>query len=293
MGPLDVYAALALSEPAREPPFDPRAQLRARAPGMRRANRFAELAVLGAARCAAGSVRPLGSETSVYLATGEGNVADTARMMRELIGEKQPPMPLAFINVSSNMAGFWVAHTLGLGAGNAAVSREDFPFEAALELAWLDVERYQVPMALVGGVDECAYPLAEHRQRMGLPPDSALDEVSSWLVVGAASDTRPLARLHWLHWFDGTDALQQFLREAPLPSPLRVAGGTGMRDDELGRVIELTGADGRFEYLQGRGQAQTHTAYGIAHFIASQKGGLLHLNQGNDGRYCVVCLETR
>lgn len=176
----------AFAEQASEPPFDIKSLLRAEGgPRLRRSNRITELALLGALRCAQGMTLPEGC--GLYLGSDQGSVGDTTSLLRQIVRDGLEPMPFDFINVSSNMAGYAVAQALGLPGSNCAVARNGGALDSALELALLELAAGTVPMALVGVVEECAWPLAEHRVRLGVGDDTALLEQSDWLLLGTAS----------------------------------------------------------------------------------------------------------
>ena len=183
--PVTILAAGSFAAPATEPTLDIKTLLReAGGPRLRRSNRLTELALLGALRCCQ-SIGPLHEQSALYLASGQGNVGDTVSLLQQIVRDGLEPMPFSFINVSSNMAGFAVAQALGLQGRNMAVSRNGGAFDSALELALLDLLSGSVPMALVGVVEECAWPLPEHRRRLGVADDMPLAEQSSWLLLSA------------------------------------------------------------------------------------------------------------
>ncbi len=118
----------------------------------RRINRFIYLTLIGALGLA--KKTEVGSDTALYLATNYGSIASTIGSLTDVYEAKSLPMPIDFINTASNIGGFYVASELGLTAKNLCISAGEQSFEAALELAALDIESGEVSMALVGGVDE-------------------------------------------------------------------------------------------------------------------------------------------
>lgn len=147
----------------------------------RRINRFTELALLGVYRCIAELPEPPPPETALIMASDFGPVAVSVDCLKAVHGSDSPPKPVDFINVSSNMASFYVAEALGLRGSNLSVSRGADNFDAALELARIEIRRS--PGVLVGIVNECAWPIDEHRRRMMLPPGSDICEHSDWLYI--------------------------------------------------------------------------------------------------------------
>src|SRR3546814_14970113 len=93
---------------------------------------------------------------------------------------------------SGNMAGFYIAHQLGIDGPQLAIARRHAGLEAALELLQLPTPTHR--HALLGCVEEGVWPLAAQRQRVGLPKDAAMFETSHWFYRDA--DCRaPLAAL--------------------------------------------------------------------------------------------------
>lgn len=157
----------------------------------RRANRLMRMAYLGASDCLSGQATPPESNTGIVLASSHGNIAETLGMLQGIREKDQPPMPLDFINVSTNMAGFHVMRTLGLQGGpSLMISRGPRSFSAALEIAGLEPERSW----LVGIVEECAWPLDAHRRRLRIAADEPLAEASYWLWL-RPNARHPIGRL--------------------------------------------------------------------------------------------------
>src|SRR3546814_10058389 len=77
---------------------------------------------------------------------------------------------------SGNMAGFYIAHQLGIDGPQLAIARRHAGLEAALELLQLPTPTHR--HALLGCVEEGVWPLAAQRQRVGLPKDAAMFETS-------------------------------------------------------------------------------------------------------------------
>lgn len=156
----------------------------------RRINRFIQLALIGAHECRNADGTDWAISQPIVIATGQGNIADTTQMLESVVGRGQPPMPFQFINLAGNMAGFYLAQSLGGEAANTTVSQLDFPAEAALQIAVEEYRRHG--SALLGAVDELAWPLDAHRRRLGAAPGQAIGEGSHWLRLGPG---RPLG---WL-----------------------------------------------------------------------------------------------
>ncbi|HUR42085.1 MAG TPA: hypothetical protein VM240_13050 [Verrucomicrobiae bacterium] len=231
----------------------------------RRVNRMIELALLGAHRCLHGRIAD--SHCPLYLAVTHGSIADNVHLVSGVSSTGAPPMPVGFINLSSNMAGFYVASTLGVHGSNQALASGELSFEAALELVGLGRERRS--QALIGAVEECGWPLAEHRERLALPAGVPLVEASHWLFVDADCQ-QPLATVQWVRRFRSLAAAQAAVALESLPE---------------GTVREVDGAlDGMHSGQRG--------AYRICRFIeAGAAPALLHV--AGDDRAAYAVLVTR
>lgn len=175
---LKLSAAAAVHESLGDVPNDLRAQLKEMTgQNFRRINRFIELSLLGALQCrdTAGTIAP---DTALYLACDSPMLADSIKILQGIQNERRPPSPFEFMNISGNMAGYYVAHQLGLNGPQLAVHRNHAGFEAALELLMLHSTQHR--RALIGYVEEGVWPLSEQRLRHGYATDTALFECSHW-----------------------------------------------------------------------------------------------------------------
>jgi hypothetical protein len=280
MTPLKIAAASTVLIPATETPTPVRPLLQAVLPNSpRRISRMIELTLLGAHRCLKGA-RPE-THCPLYLALTHGSVAENVMMVR-MSAQGQPPPPVSFINVSSNMGGFYVASTLGIHGSNQAVAADDFPFEAALELASLWREHRS--QALIGAIEECAWPLAEHRQRFALPPDAAMSESSHWLFVDQNA-LRPLATVAWVRRYDDAATARAALTRERWPDGGRIAVSRNLlaQRAEWARATGLAPHDDDVDSYSGQ-----WSAYRVCRFVESGAGScLLHVSAGQHGCYAV------
>jgi hypothetical protein len=243
---------------------------------VRRTNRFIDLALIGARRCAAASKPP--PRTGIYVATGQGDVADSALLVEQMLRDRLPPMPFRFVNVSCNTAGFYLSQQLGLSfQTNQMVSTRDFPLESALQIAMLDLSLERCDAALVGAVDECAWPLHEHRQRLGVGPDAPLGEGSHWFLVSRGAEGA-LARVERLAWPLPPDALE------PPAGRTRVRAGKG-----VGAEAPSWLRDAARDFADV-GFYDTNTGYTLGRFLETAPSGerLCHVDRSAEGRWSVL-----
>lgn len=280
MTPLKVAAAATVLLRADDAPAPLRARVQeVLAQPPRRVSRLIELALLGAHRCLQGA-RPE-PQCPLYLALTHGCVGDGVALVKAVAGGGLPT-PVNFINVSSNMAGFYVASTLGIHGSNQAVASDDFSFEAALELASLGREHRA--QGLIGAVEECAWPLTEHRQRLGLPPDTGLSESSHWLFVDQAV-AQPVATVQWVRRYASAAHALAALAQERWPPRAWLGLSASLRE----RAAEVVAATGLQPWPD---EADFHsgqwTAYRVCRFIETRPApALLHLSQGRHGCYAV------
>lgn len=219
---LKLKAAGSLHERLSDTPSDLRARLKEMTgQNFRRINRFIELALLGAFRCR-DAASGIASDTALYLACDSPMLADSVKILQGIHNERRPPSPFEFMNISGNMAGYYVANQLGLNGPQLALHRNHAGLEAALELLMLQSAQHR--RVLIGYVEEGVWPLPEQRARHGLAMDVSLFECSHWFyfdqdcpapvaVIGSAESVSlesatqgmetPLALSRYL---DGTDA---------------------------------------------------------------------------------------
>jgi hypothetical protein len=202
---------------ATEPPFDTKAPLQAAwGSKPRRTNRLTDLALLGALHCAQGRLTPDG-RTGIYLGSGQGNVADTSVMLRQILVQDVEPMPLTFINVSSNMPGYYISQGLALTGRNIAVTAGVASFDAAIIPALLDLQSGAVTQALVGAVEVWAYPLEAYRAHLQLDATLALAESSAWMMLSRAPVAGALAQVRLCrHLSDMSEVLTELERLPPI-----------------------------------------------------------------------------
>lgn len=205
-------------------------------------------------------------------------LADCVKALRGVIAERRPPTPFEFMNISGNMAGFYIAQQLAMSGPQLAVHRSGASMDAALEL--LTVQSAQHRRALLGYVEEGVWPLAEQRWRLDLPADAALAECSHWLYLDADC-ARPLATIGDLQICESRDALAARLQAMPHDWRVLLGSGCTPEDaaelDRLGLATDTT--DPSLPFSTGR------TAGAIAAFaLAPGSAHLLHVTCQR-GRY--------
>lgn len=274
-----IRASAALGQPAPEEPQRLRDELKTLCPqAPRRLNRFTELALLGAVSCARRAANDLPSDCRVFLGTGRGYADDTARLVASVVMRGEPPMPVDFINVSGSATNFYLAKVLGLRGGSSAVAAGSASFEAALDLAWTALA-VAPGLALVGAVDDVAYPLSAYRTRLGLAPEAAVAQVSSWLLLDSRADAPGPTLSAPLFYYDFEDLLAAL--DARPAAQLSL--GAGMAPKERARLAR------RGPLREPSiGWADTAAGFAVAAWLESGSGTrLVHVAGAGDGYYLV------
>lgn len=275
-------AACAVGYPAPEAPRPLREAVKALCPqAPRRLNRYTELALLGALGCANQAGIELPAHCGLFLATGQGYGEDVLRLLEGMLVQGQSPMPVEFINVSGSSAGFYLAQVLGLRGRNLATSAGPVSFEAALELAWTALSA-EPGLALVGGVDDAGYPLASHRSLLGLTPEQAVAELSSWVLLDSRGGEEGRRLAEPLH---GTELERLAERLAGGVGP--VALGAGLAAPERARLEAAAGE--RLVAIPAVGQADTLGGYAVARLAERYpRGGFQYVNGDGTGACYLV-----
>ncbi|WP_051277856.1 hypothetical protein [Solimonas flava] len=261
-------------------PDDLRAQLQALGVSVRRVNRFIELALLGALRCRERS-GDIGTDAALYVAAETPMLNDCVKALRSTIAEQRPPTPFEFMNISGNMAGFYIAQQLGIGGPQLAVARRHGGLEAGIELLGIGHRSHR--RALLGCVDEGVWPLDEQRDRLGLAADTPLHESSHWFHIDADC-AAPLARVAALLPQADYGAIETCLRA--LPGGTRLALHPRLERDAPPLPATL-------ERLPGHGlHGQGACAEALYRYLDSgAPAPWCHLSRGEDGLWYLLHVQ--
>jgi len=270
---------------------------------VRRIDRYIELCLLGALRCA--QERSLQAETGLFLASQNSALGSVIAVLESIFDEHYPPKPFDFVNTLGNSACFYVAQLLGLSGKSIALSREGFSFEAGLQHALLDLRSGQLQTALVGCVDEALLPLSPHRARITCDKERLIEgplgENSSWLLLSNHSSGAGGFRLDTildfsaqtdvLNWLKDNVAEQASYMQTcyTLSKGERAALSKGERAAISAQVASLEEYQAPFAVAG----SNTNSAASIMALLANtqaheQHATLLHLNKNGDGDYVLL-----
>lgn len=265
---------------------------------IRRIDRFIQLALIGSHRCIKGLALP--ANTGLYVASSQGAKGNISRSLEQIYKEKQPLMPLNFINMVGNAASFYIAKILNIQGVNLFLTRNTFTFEEALELALLDIDTGVSGMALVGTVDECITPLSHHRTQLRIAPDRQLGEGSHWMLIGkktAASGT-PIAEIRGLEYFtDYTDVanwLESILASSK-KNRFHLGLGIGLTDRHKDKLIDHPSCNSHDDYTADTGFYESLSGLGLVNAIndTTRFGDdslYLHIDESKQGCFSCIAL---
>jgi len=150
-----------------------------------RADNFINLTLLGAQRRVNGI--SLDKQTSIYLASKNGNMNTTIKVLDAIFIKDKLPMPFNFLNSVNASKLFFLAKNFGIEGKTLFVDR----FESALSQAFVDVKQRKT--VLLGVVKEAIEDLELHRERFGV---DEIEESSSWLILSSKlKDLEPIAKI--------------------------------------------------------------------------------------------------
>ena len=150
-----------------------------------RTDNFINLTLLGAQRCVHNI--SLDRDTSIYLASRNGNMNTTIKVLDAIFIKDRLPMPFNFLNSVNASKLFFLARNFGIEGKTLFVDR----FESALPQAFVDVK--QGKTVLLGVVEEAIEDLELHRERFGV---DEIEESSRWLILSSKlNGLEPIAKI--------------------------------------------------------------------------------------------------
>ncbi len=173
-----------------------------------RTDNFINLVLYGAQKCVGKEVLP--RQSTIYLASRNGNINTTLKVLDAIFLQNKLPMPFDFLNSVNSAKLFYIAKSFGLEGKTLFVDR----FESALPQAFVDVKNNKT--VLVGVVSETIADLELHKERFCT---EFIEEESRWLLLsGYKEDKKALAHISDIKFgtYDTYDAISKlfvFLEE--------------------------------------------------------------------------------
>jgi hypothetical protein len=260
---------------------------------VRRVGRFVHLALVGAGRCLQ-RLTPT-ADTATYFTSGRGDLETTLDVLAQMCVHGRPPSPFAFINTVGNAACFHVAASFGLRGRSQFVTSRYSPLDAALRLAVLDIAHARVKTALVGSADICTAPLAAHRARIGVAPDTPVGEGSHWFLLAAdPAAGAALGVVSSVRSFPDDLALLRHLHELRIdPDRAVLACGQHLPPDRWERCREAAGLGDVFDYRRGLPWYDSQTGHGLHRFLTEPVAlTMVHIDGDPSGRSSMVVIDA-
>jgi len=260
---------------------------------VRRIGRFVQLALVGAGRCLNGMGIP--AETATYFSSCRGDLETTLDVLSAMCREGRPPAPFAFINTVGNSTCFHVAQCFGLRGRSQFVTRRHGPLEAALRLAMLDLAEGAVTTALVGSADLCTAPLSEHRERIGVSPDTPVGEASHWFALTTDRELGvTLGVMREVRSFPDDAALRDHVsthREEY--EGAAVASGQHLSSEAFESFRRAAGLSQVFDYRRDLPWYDSQTGHAIHRFVeAAPADRLVHVDGDPSGRRTLLIVDA-
>jgi hypothetical protein len=144
-----------------------------------RTDNFINLALYGAQKCI--NTRVLTKESNIYLASRNGNMNTTFKVLDAIFLQNKLPMPFNFLNSVNAAKLFYIAKSFQIEGKTLFVDR----FESALPQAFVDVQNRKT--VLLGTVNEVITDLTVHQERFGI---GSTEEESRWLLLSQTINTK-------------------------------------------------------------------------------------------------------
>ena len=262
---------------------------------VRRVDRYIELCLLGALRCA--QERSLPAETGLFLASQNSAIGSVVAVLESIFDEHYPPKPFDFVNTLGNSACFYVAQLLGLSGKSIVLSREGFSFEAGLQHALLDLQSGQLQTALVGCVDEALLPLSPHRARITCDKERLIEgplgENSSWLLLSNHGSGADGFRLDTILDFSAQTDVLNWLKDNVAEQASYMQTCYMLSKGERAAISAQVASLEEYQAPFAVAGSNTNSAASIMALLANtqaheQHATLLHLNKNGDGDYVLL-----
>jgi len=162
---------------------DKKSQLKKR---FNRTDNFINLTLLGVQECMENM--EIEKDSSIYLASRNGNMNTTIKVLDAIFLQNRLPMPFNFLNTVNASTLFFIARNFNIEGKTLFVDR----FETALPQAFVDVKNGKT--VLLGVVEEAIEDLTLHKKRF---KSKNIKEKSQWLLLSSKiEDKEPIAKIH-------------------------------------------------------------------------------------------------
>jgi hypothetical protein len=162
--------------------------------------------------------------------------------------------------------------------------------ESALQLAALDLQTKAVHTALVGSVDICTAPLADHRQRLGVVSDTRVGEGSHWFLLAQTNEANAaLAQIDHITTLIDRAALTQWLAQRSAQQKTLALACGQHTDAETAHWLQTHIAHQHFFTTDNTPWYDSHCGNTLGLFLQQKPAQtLLHIDCDADGRFNVL-----
>lgn len=254
---------------------------------VRRIDRFTQLAIIGSSQCVVGhKLKPL---CNLYLSSSDTGKTNTVKALQQVFVDKQPIMPLQFVNMVSNAASFYIAQLLHLQGAGLFISSQYAALEKALALAALDLADHSCQHALLGIVDECAEPIALQRKMLNAGEDQPVGESSFWLLAGLDADNA-IARIEDNHLLTCWDEVIAYIARAANANTC-IAAAASLLDTQL-QHLHASHAH-YWPYSEALARQNGQIGYALRAFLAkeTEQSRLLHIERNAQGHFHLLLIQ--
>jgi hypothetical protein len=271
---------------------------------LRQASNLVELGVIGAQTLNMRLEGNLSRDSRLYVATGMGDISKNLKLFKQVT----PPVnglaaPFDFINSSANTTAFYVAKFLDLNARNLTVSRDEFSFETALQIAVSDLSSGDSNTALVGGIDEVPNSSCTHFNEMAKKNKLIPGQGSGWLyltkireqALGEISQVIKVNTDNSMSIDDWSRKVVESLEEnLDTTTPVNLLPGYKITESECDGLSKYLGDCSSENYIHYCGAYYTASAFGMARsFASSHKMDAQYLHVMRNEMGATMCVLMR
>ena len=234
---------------------------------MRRGSKFNLLSLYGACKCVENTTIPL--RTSIYIGSEFGVISGVNKVMHSLNEEPVIVMPVDFLNMNGNNAGFTISKVLHTRGENILMMGSDLTFELTLKVAFSKSKLEKNFSALIGGVDESVETI-DNYQYYVIDQEKEQYDGSCWMYCNNEKENA-LAKIVSIQNFSDDSSLEKYL--------------SGKTFDKIAYNF-LAALQTEKKYSFG-----TQSAENIIDMLACKERDLAYISKDRRGRFMIIEIE--
>jgi hypothetical protein len=259
---------------------------------VRRVDRFIQLALIGSHRCALEFDLP--KNTGLYLSSGDGPKTNIHNSLEQIYQHQQPLMPLNFINMVSNSASYYIAHSLGIQGANIFNSDDHFSIQNSLLLAELDLSTGTTDCALAGTIDEAAAPFDIQRKLLDADSDAPIGEGSYWLLLSKKPENAIGKLLCNQQSNNLNEICETIATLTSKDASAVICIEQSLNDSEQAELKSCIGQARQWQFQNEIAKHRCESAYAITEFFKKddiKESLLIHISKDDIGNYALTIAE--